>query len=259
MKPNYTPNSFDTFSVLASSGSSNLNSRATTPSNINRPQGQQMRPVAQGGTDAFSSLLGSSFSSSSNTTNMSLADRQAAALKERQNALAQKQSIDAKEASVWSGLDMIGKSSVPLQGTKSTPNPTIRASDDDWIFDKITPSAPGPPKSTTPSSSSLLEDDWGLSDFASQPTSSRTPPQAKSNDPMSLFETLGDTSTSYGQNKSHPVVGLTPDDGEDDILGMLGRPVEAIPKRTTPDKTVSTRLLSTVHCLPPNSYISALN
>ena len=251
MKPNYSPNtgvnrpntsSFDAFSILSGPNSSNSNSRSATPANLNRTQGQQIRPTNQGGADAFSSLLGASFSSSSSTANMSLADKQAAALKERQAKLAQKQVVDAKEASVWSGLDLIGQSSVPISGANSTPSTNLHTNDEDWLFDKVNSSTSKPSQST----SSLLEDDWGLSDFAIQPTQ-KAAPQTSSNDPMSLIDSLDNSSISFSQSQPQPSANHSVDDGDDDILGMLGRPVESVPKQETPDRVVSTRLLPNIN------------
>lgn len=88
-----------------------------------------------------------------------------------------------------------------------------------------------------------LEDDWGLGDFAVDPHTSTQPKALKMNEShaslLEAFEddgpilgSFGETNPSPGTHTSHK----TNDD--DDILGLLGQPVDAIPKQTASPKQV---------------------
>ncbi|KAI5117503.1 hypothetical protein M0805_009672 [Coniferiporia weirii] len=253
MKANYSPSPaaanratppavYDAFSILASSRSSSQSHLSTNPP---RPAvGQSPVPANLGSGDAFSSLLGPSFAPTDKSGNLSLAERQAAALKEQQAKATRHSAAKENEFAVWSGLDMIGQNSSPQPVNGASPKPAALVSDDDWLFDKIaSPSASTSKAAPTPSVAHT-EDDWGLSDFASQPQSSTRPQQGSSS--TSLFDALGDSPhdrdmifDSLGERRNQPPVNNLGDDAEDDILGMLGKPVESVPKRTTPPQTTS--------------------
>ncbi|THH11547.1 hypothetical protein EW145_g604 [Phellinidium pouzarii] len=254
MKANYSassgsanrpPAAFDTFSLLATS---NPSSRSLSPSNPPRPAAGQSTtgpPVNSNKLDVFSSLLGPSFPSSNNSGNLSLAERRAAALKEQQAKAADDRLAKENEPTVWSGLDMIGQSSsTAINGSlKSTPLVSGDAfSDDSWLFDKLAPSA-APSKVASPPSV-VQDDDWGLSDFATRTQPSTYPPEQT--DSLSFFDALGDSahdgdllSDYSGEHIIQPKVARNNDDADDDILGILGKPVEAILKRPTPPQPAS--------------------
>ncbi|KAH8113405.1 hypothetical protein DFH11DRAFT_1689547 [Phellopilus nigrolimitatus] len=207
MKANYSGASYDAFSVLASTPSS---------SKPNSAEAGRAAAVTQGSADAFSSLL-------VNSGSMSLADRQAAALREQQAKALNARIAKENESAVWSGLDIIGQgsSSNSASNTRSLSDTTLK------------PTAPP---------STHAEDDWGLSDFGSQPqTSGRAQERSGSRDSISLLDALDDSTQdrdllfdAFGERKEDPLTSNNFENTEDDILGMLAKPVESMPKRPTP-------------------------
>ena len=165
---------------------------------------------------------------------MSLADRQKAAQKDLSTKAAQATAAREKDASVWSGLDMMGQS--PSAAQSSTHNPGA-LNDDDWIFDKVQsqsqPKAKSPAKPAPPVSNGL-DDDWGLGDFAAPASSSKSPSSSNQKGPSNdLFDSFDDGNTipdSFGAAKQQTSELESVEGDDDDVLGLLGKPVEAVPK-----------------------------
>lgn len=237
----------DIFSVLSSSKPS---PRSLTPSNASRPSTQTGQTSTSSNVDAFSSLLGTSFSNAGNSEKLSLAERRAAALKENEAKASIERTQKEKESAAWSGLDMLGQQSSNLTATSSA-RQTPSLPQDDWLSDSMQP-----PKATTQSHTPIQahseEDDWGLADFG-KPSGSAISSQAKAKshnldplldgfddsshnrDELSLLGQRQFVSNSYENN-----------DAEDDILGMLGKPVESLPKREPPTQAVCSDSIMTM-------------
>lgn len=272
----------DVFSLLASKSatSSQPNSRPYTPSTSASVQQQQnpsrtasalgrATPSMQSNTtsDAFTSLLGSSFPSTSKAANASIAERQAALQRELQELSAkEKQST----GTVWSGLDMLGARAGGNSTTTTTTKQALSA-DDDWLLGSI-PSSSASTSTAQPDARAMQathSDDLDLlSDFASAPTqtasSSRRPPSARAMS-ISLFDTLDDfeggaSSMVYAgaPNRQSPVrvqsdvrddfdfdfgdredredgllASISDDEGgADDVLGILSKPVSQTTRKS---------------------------
>ncbi len=136
-----TSSRLDAFSLLAattttpSGSSSQTHSRAITPSLSSNYASKNTKAQGTGSSDAFSSLLGSSFvsSSSKDAASMSLADRQARSLQEQRSASQPKSGSNG----LWDGLDMLVESSVPSLSSSSplpTPGHDDHGDGDDWEF-----------------------------------------------------------------------------------------------------------------------------
>ena len=191
---------------------------------------------------------------------MSLAERQKAAQKEMQSKAAQASALREKEASVWSGLDMMGMSqaSTTSQGTaKFPPAP----SNDGWIFDKMQ-SLPGPtaPATVAQQASSVLDDDWGLGDFGATSSNARRPiDSTKSNvTPMAMFDSFDDGDIipeSFVSRKQAPTQQEANLGDDEDVLGLLGKPVEAVPK--APPRSRSVRIESLLELNADSNLLTA--
>lgn len=243
----------DVFSMLAAtSSSSSVNSRSTTPSHIGRsqvlpPGTGAVKPLQKSSStsvDAFSNLLSPTFASSSkNGTNLTIAQRAAQVEKQRSGQL--RNSIQTAEpqldASTWAGLDALGAK--PANIGKPQPN----AIEDDWTSTFTTSSKPGNIVSSRPSqvpATTTVDDDWGLHDFGgkvstSDKVASHTPPKtlldfdpfssplSKSNEPSSdLHPQRSNTPGDFDFGDREDGLLNEQSDGEDDILGDLAKPVE---------------------------------
>jgi hypothetical protein len=225
---------FDAFSLLASP-SSNTISRLNTPTISNgQSNGKKtVNPISNG--DAFSSLLSDSFASSKDGANMTIAERAAMAERQKSELLLKQQQKQKAQASAWSGLDSLDRSSA----FSTKPSPSSQPQNDvDWIFDQppsINSKPPAPLSQTD-------DDDWGLSDFVSAPAPQTSKNVSKSS--LSLWD-LDDRPPSlpprqpsrsnspgdfdFGDREDR----LLDDDSndEDDVLGVLGKPADNLPKR----------------------------
>ncbi|KAL5527302.1 hypothetical protein ACEPAG_6093 [Sanghuangporus baumii] len=237
-RPSGANSPYDPFSQLAPASSSKPVSRSLTPANPARPS----PPASQNSLDAFSSLLGSSFSSSTNQENLSLAARRAAAQKEIESRAARDREVKQNESAAWSGLDMLGHG---LSSTSSGgENKSAQSAGDDWLFSDVKLVVPSSSKPTTSSAPSDLIDDWGLSDFASHaqgPVEAQNQQQhARKHEAASLIDSLdsGDLiPDSFGGIRSTPVNVERDEEHDDDILGALGKPV-VISKQSSPPQSV---------------------
>lgn len=156
----------DVFSLLSSAASSAPVSRPITPSIAGQASKTAPKPISGGG-DVFSSLLSGSLGGiSNNSTNLTMAERAAKVAKEREQR-AQQTASAAPVASAWAGLDSLAKptSYSSVKHASSSPLPV-----DDWIFDSPAPRAAA--ASIKPPSPALVEEDWGLGDFSSAPSTS---------------------------------------------------------------------------------------
>ncbi|KAF5318011.1 hypothetical protein D9619_012022 [Psilocybe cf. subviscida] len=177
--------------------------------------------------DAFGDLFSSASGSSSPapTSNMTLAAR---ARMEQEHKLRQMQRGSSNPATAtfeldaWTGLDALGGGggAPPIVASRSGGRGTARVDDiDDWglgDFGAVAPASTSVPRSTSKAGGAKtgtrttaiidgMEDDWGLGDFGSGGGSSSS------------------TTTAAPVSTSIPA----PQD-EDDILGMLSRPVEDV-------------------------------
>ncbi|OCB84440.1 hypothetical protein A7U60_g8426 [Sanghuangporus baumii] len=250
---------YDPFSQLAPASSSKPASRSLTPANPARPS----PPASQNGLDAFSSLLGPSFSSSTNQENLSLAARRAASQKEIEARAARDREFKQNESTAWSGLDILGHrlSNSNSGGEKTSAQSTV----DDWLFNDVKPVVPSSSKPTTSSAPSDLIDDWGLSDFASHaqgPVKTHSQQQhARRHEAASLIDSLdsGDLiPDSFGGNRTTPVNVERGEELDDDILGALGKPVVVSKQSSPPPQPVCSADLHFVHSsLSVSSLIQA--
>ncbi|KAI0940300.1 hypothetical protein AcV5_001446 [Taiwanofungus camphoratus] len=244
----------DVFSMLASAGSSSANSRSNTPSAAGPIQstrslgfnalgpGMGAKPIqksSSSGGDAFSNLLSGALASNSrNGANMTMAERAALAEKEGLEQM-QRQQISAKQqASAWEGLDSLGASLSTFSAMSSSTLPLSQ--EDDWDFG-LEPTKVLKPFTSAQSVPSVV-DDWGLSDFTSQPSIAKSAATAEQTN--SLFDLEDFESTPAIQYTLEPpsARSTTPgdfdfgdredrllddkSDNEDDILGALSRPLD---------------------------------
>ena len=221
--------SYDPFASLATPSSSNPSSRSLTPSNQSRSQASGN----QSGPDAFSSLLGPSFSTTSNAEKLSLAERQAAARREQQAKLSGGTQEKQGDPAVWSGLDLLGQPSLKSTSQSSPAFTNQSNNDDTWLFDHIEPATTQKSNPAKPPTSASLEDDWGLSDFAG-PGQSSTRTESRTDAPgkHSIFDAFDDDNLltdSFGEQSVPQAVGTQSVDADDDILGELSKPVTAKP------------------------------
>lgn len=257
----------DVFSLLSTSARNSApNSRPLTPAQQRKlspkPPGPSSSKSSPGGLDAFSDLLGgSSLSGTSNGANLTIAERAAKVERERQERLGGQQSVKQPQAalSAWAGLDSLASPSTTttfrmgsvgtldddwglgapaaapqkasaVRTTKATPSPVVVQDDDDWglgDFGSARPSvsAPKPQHSTSSQPKGSI---WDLDEFGSEPVSA-SPPPLKSKE-LQRTDSPGDFD--FGDRED----GLLDKDSgdEDDILGVLAKPVDAIPKRASP-------------------------
>lgn len=204
----------DAFSLLATP---TYTSRSVSPAQNTAP-----KPAKSNG-DAFSGLLSGTFTSNGNGANMTMAERAAKAEREKSVMLLKQQQAVKAQAAAWSGLDSLGSS--PAPSSSSSQN----HSDVDWIFDNPAPTTKPDTKVTTATHDG--EDDWGLSDFVSAPAATRP---SKS---QSLWDEEPRRSGTPGDfdfgNREDKLLGDDSND-EDDLLGMLAKPADKIPRRPSP-------------------------
>lgn len=253
----------DVFSRLASAGSSAPNSRPLTPSSIGGlpPKSTPImdRPPVKGGSgDAFSELLGGTIGASSNGTRLTIAERAAKVERERLEQIQKQQQQREKDASAWDGLDTLASSSSTSQLSSLTSPPNNGGfGTDDWAFDSPTatihkskPAQASQSKARAP----IVDDDWGLGDFGTAASTIPASTPINTTDTrtsQSLWDLDDFTSTPIISTRKPPSLPMAPpsqrssspgnfDFGdredrdsadEDDILGALSKPVDAIPKR----------------------------
>ncbi|KAI0337939.1 hypothetical protein BDW22DRAFT_1488020 [Trametopsis cervina] len=266
----------DVFSMLAASSSNST--RSSTPSYLASPQISKagstggipsvgsVKPVQKAnssGGDAFADLFSGTSGSNATSGNLTIAQR--AALAEKQRLGQQSASSNHRLApsavpdSAWSGLDALGSSS--FTGTRTTSVSPKPPQQDDWVFDSVKPAAP--PISTS-KVTVVQDDDWGLEDFVSKPApaaapsagatgslwdiddfASSTAPAARASPAAYNGRASPSGSFDFGDRED----GLLDDRSgdEDDILGVLGKPVQ--PKAP---KSRATRARVTPSPRPPS-------
>ncbi|KAG6890288.1 hypothetical protein C0995_009494 [Termitomyces sp. Mi166 len=247
----------DVFSLLSSAGSSNPSPRSMSPvitgeTSQRTTSNSATKPLSNGGADAFSSLLSGSLAASTNgNTRMTMAERAAEAERQKlENVRRHTQTIKAPASNVWDGLDnlvMTGTQPVP----SSPSEPRQGSFDDDWGLDAFASSQAGPAESTLPPIPVVTteDDDW-LGEFANKSALQQSQTlslsdQSKSNirdddllqPPLpSRRRTDSPRDFDFGDRED----ALLGDDStdEDDILGALSRPVDALPQRQSPSTPV---------------------
>lgn len=218
----------DAFSILsASQPASRPHSKKVT----NSPATQSRNAVPPGPrNDAFSDLFSGSPADERNhaTANMTIAERAAAAQKAKLQQARAHNAISAPLPSAWDGLDTLAQSSTTLRPQSS------RSAEDDFDFSAFTS------PTTSGSKSPAGGDDWGLSDFAAP-----QPQSISQTKPMQTLWNMGDFDSPSPSESQAPPRSRTPDDfefgdredglleshsddGNDDILGDLGRPVDVV-------------------------------
>ncbi|KAG6866605.1 hypothetical protein C0991_000715 [Blastosporella zonata] len=246
----------DVFSMLSSAGSSNSSSRSMSPA-VSGVSSQRTaptpatKPLSSGG-DAFSGLLSGSLAAGANgNTRQTMAERAAEAERQKLESLRRhQQSVKPPTPSAWDGLDSLAKP-VAQSAPSLVPKHGNALLNDDWGLDSfvsqrapVTKPSPPPP---VPAASAADDDDW-LGDFAHKPVS-QPKPQAFGTSRQKLREddssppplparrradSPGDFD--FG-NREDALLGDDSND-EDDILGALSKPVEAIPKRRSPPAAI---------------------
>jgi hypothetical protein len=222
----------DVFSLLATS--SVPNSRPITPSSMG--QKTTVKPAFVASEDAFSGLMTSSLGGTSrNGANLTIAERAALAEKEQREQMQKHQQSVKAQSSAWDGLDMLVK-------------PTSLSNDlqDDWGFDSVKPSKPASVGEPIIKQQSQ-EDDWGLSEFSAEPVVSTSPqvildlddfsslavsdsrPPPRTRDHLSPF----DSPAEIGSGAPGDHLLDNENQGDDDILGLLSKPVDSIQTRSS--------------------------
>ncbi|KAG5650183.1 hypothetical protein H0H81_000405 [Sphagnurus paluster] len=233
----------DVFSLLSSAGASSTTSRSITPSTGGlSSQRTTPNPVTKpsSGGDAFSGLLSGTLATSTNgNARMTIAQRAAEAERQKLESLRRQHQTVKASSSAWDGLDSLGASTMSF-----TPTSTKLAAggsgilDDDWGLESFV-SAPTSKSSsaqpTPPAPAPLTDDDDWLGGFTSNPVSQPKPQAPQSREwmrepPPTRTDSPGDFD--FG-NREDGLLGNDSDD-EDDILGALSKPVDAIPKRKSP-------------------------
>lgn len=265
----------DLFALLAASNpSSNSNSRTSSPGAANQPNPKsnspKLPPPSSG--DAFSALLSDSFGNgAAGSGNLSMAERAAKAEKERRDKLSNSSKPVATnvQSSAWVGLDSLVATppftSPPKQATQQ------KQADFDWLFDAPTTTTPdpAPPSSSTRTPPVITDDDedWGLSDFASNPSSAAapSPPQeqvtkspsiwdfenvGRSNKPPSPPKRVGRSNSpeedfDFGDGEDRLLDSGSND--EDDVLGSLSKPTHSAPPRRPPVSSFVCPQMLTAH------------
>ncbi|THH10304.1 hypothetical protein EW146_g8412 [Bondarzewia mesenterica] len=247
--------SYDAFSLLASSSASPSPSRTPSGTKTNQRITPRPTPSIPSGSDAFSGLLSGSLVGTSNTANLSMAERASKAEKERREALLKRQEEVKQQSSTWAGLDTLAK------GAVASPQPSHPAvtqlPDDDWLFGAVEPAKPSATNSKVADPPEAQGDVWGLEEFTSR--SAKTAPSASAIQSTSLWdlddfasssEPVAATSSQSASRSQISSRSNTPGDfdfgnredgllesdssNEDDILGDLGKPMDAVPRRSSP-------------------------
>ncbi|PFH48979.1 hypothetical protein AMATHDRAFT_5291 [Amanita thiersii Skay4041] len=240
----------DLFSLLSSNNpsTSSLNPRPSPQPRSITPA-QPKDAIAKGhatANDAFGDLLGNSISNGSQRLgSLTIAERAAQVEKQRSAALHKQNQVAKSDTSTWQGLDSLaGSSSFTSPQTKTPANtlyPVLK--EDAWGFGRATQ-----PQTNTvplPSQTSALDDDWGLDDFGSSSTTASAPskmPSVSSTTPnhsSQLLWDLDEFANSAPKQEPSEAPGqirlgndtdslLQEDNDDDDILGVLGKPVNSI-------------------------------
>lgn len=243
----------DVFSLLSSAGSSAPGSRPLTPSSMNpTPKAAQAAPKPGLSGDAFSSLLPGSIGTS-NTATMTIAEQAALAQKRKMDDYLKKHDQARVQAVAWDELD-----SLVVPGNTSTAGIGSQAKgsgDDGWGFGMLASGSSGS-ASTNKVSQPAEDDDWGLGDFAAGPSNTRisapAPPSQSIWDFDEFASPVADafhTSPRVPRSSSPRGFDIGNCEGtildndlhdDDDILGVLSKPVDAILKGMTPVSHLST-------------------
>ncbi|KAF8627930.1 hypothetical protein AX17_006085 [Amanita inopinata Kibby_2008] len=255
----------DAFSLLSSGSSSlstsSLNMRVNSQTRpTSAPQQKPLAANRNGANDAFGDLLGGSINSGSMNTSsrMTMAERAAQAEKQRLESLQRKQQAVKLEASTWQGLDSLASptlSSLKTEMARNAAKPTL--DNDDWAFGSVAK----PQTQATPAQQSQLavaDDDWDLGDFAAPTKSStkntnsstRNPPQSQTPWDLDDLMTAGSESSQTSNGLNSGSIRLPDDDTtgllhqgleeEDDILGVLGKPINSVAPIPRSDSRVQT-------------------
>lgn len=231
----------DAFSILsASQPTSRTHSPQVTGSTTH-----SRNPVPAGRArngDAFSSLFSGSLADgrNNNTVNMTMAERAAAAQRAKLQQAQAPSRVTAPLPSAWDGLDSLARQSTP---SHSSPSPSPQADFDFSVFAS---------SSTTTVKLPVGDDDWRSSDStAPQPQSTS---QKK---PAGTLWDLDDFDSSSHSKPPSPPRSRTPgdfdfgdreagllethsDDSNNDILGDLARPVDAVKPSSRDQSTRAT-------------------
>ncbi|KAG6908358.1 hypothetical protein DXG01_005176 [Tephrocybe rancida] len=247
----------DVFSMLSSAGSSNPSSRSLSPAVSGLPPQRTTTPnlatksVSNGG-DAFSGLLGRSLAAGTNgNSGKTMAERAADAERQKLESLRRhQQPVKPPTSNTWDGLDSLAKPSAQSDLSLAT-KPGQALLDDDWGLAEfasrpISRAAAAQPTVPPVPAVSADDDDW-LSDFKHNPIS-QPKPQAfevssqnfrddNSSPPPLPTRRRADSPGDFDfGNREDALLGDDSND-EDDILGALSKPVDAIPKRRSPPAT----------------------
>ncbi|KAF8653624.1 hypothetical protein AX16_003776 [Volvariella volvacea WC 439] len=254
-----------------------------------------------GGPDAFSGLFGSSSGLGKDDAKLTMAERAAKVQREQLERIqGQRQQSSGTSTSgstsAWAGLDSLASLSSASKATVPQASKSSNAASlfDDWGPDStpLSSSATQPAQSAKPSvraTASKDDDDWGL-DFAStkstqpiQPSTSRT--TSTTAKPQGLLwdldELTNDTTSSQRKQNKEPAHFDSPgdfdfgdredrvmdkdSDDEDDILGDLAKPVDAVkrsssrrvetPPHTTPSPSTRGPERPTTRAVSPPPHI----
>lgn len=235
----------DAFSILASASSTPP--RITTPARSPAPP----QPASRNG-DAFGDLV--SFGASSSTSNLSVMSLAAAAQQSRPTSSQSlpKSSLQqpSHSGALWDQLHVLGVSSGKATNNTTTASST---SDDPWDIDFVS-AAPTQPKSqpATQRSSAPVQRQQAssnvfdlLGDFGEPAATPATTSSASIKSQRSLdVDSFREPSRSntpgnfdFGDREYSGV--NSGEASDDDILGVLAKPVSALPKRTSPAPPVS--------------------
>lgn len=220
--------------------------------------------ASNGGSDAFGDLLsGIGSSKSGKTENMTMAERAALAQKQRLATQTNSNHLISSQ-SQWAGLDALGAGSSSTAPSK--PGSTSLDAHD-WGLGEFA----APPKPSSAATSALtksnasqeIDDDWGLGDFGSPSSQvSRAPVtvntrKSSQNKPGTLWD-LEDVVSTSSKPQEHvdspdfdfdfgnreytetPPVQDHPQHDEDDVLGLLSKPVDAVRSTSRQSSEVST-------------------
>ena len=230
----------DAFSLLSSrsSSSSSFSTRLNGPTAVSQPKAPPASKP-QNGSDAFRDLLGGSMAANTGSTSrMTIAERAAQAEQQRLAALQKKQQAAKADVSTWQGLDSLARSTfTPSTQPAIIANSTLE--DDDWGLASLSQAEPAEMKQ--PSSLADDDDGWGLGGFTGLASTSavKTAPVDSSQSPT-LWDLDDFITTGTPPSRAHSTTGHIRLDGqndallgqsredEDDILGDLGKPIDAL-------------------------------
>jgi hypothetical protein len=232
----------DAFSMLASAGSSQPNSRPITPSFI-RQQPSSKPPTSNAG-DAFGGLV-SFGDSTSRDDGLTIAERAAKADRERKEKLEREQAALKSQGSFWDQYE----GAPTLAPSKPAPSkPAVPAKfNGGWDLDFLTSDPIPPPQPSQTAETNGRTAAWNLDFMSSEPTVSVTPPTAKPSRDIFDIDELATLGAVQQTRSNEPSRTNTPgsfdfgdredallEDGDDeDILGSLARPIEVV-RRASP-------------------------